>query len=102
MRPETKRRLEEIESLLSEINTCLPPCMEMSHKTVDKPLPGVDITLSLGEAHRGFFIEPHNDEEWGFYGKWCERFALEQVGELAKRYARDLLSKCRRAKEGDK
>ena len=64
MRPETKRRLGEIESLLSEINVCLPPYMEMSHKIVDKPLPGVDITLSLGAVHREFFIEPHNDEEW--------------------------------------
>ena len=88
----TRARLGEIESLLSEISPCLPPCMEMRHYAMDSWIPGVRVVLSLGIWRREFLIEPHEEEEWRAYSKWCERFVLEQVGELAKRYTKELLN----------
>ena len=87
----TSARLGEIESLLGEINPCLPPHMEMRHYAMDSWLPGVRVVLSLCLWRREFLIEPHVEEEWNAYSKWCERFVLEQIGELAKHHTKELL-----------
>ncbi len=87
----TRIRLDEIESLLDEINPCLPPYMEMRREAMGSYVPGVRVILALGLWRREFILCSHEEEKWDAYGKWCERFVLEQIGELAKQYTRELL-----------